>query len=113
MERLLASQMSQGPLIEQKDASGQSVFVPVKESAPMPVPKPRGIPGLPVIPHFKQSTPGIGSASPVTYADVPSANSEPSQSAKTVAAAANAAPQSLTWADHADSWMSEPSSEDS
>jgi integrase len=113
MERLLASQMSQGPLIEQKDASGQSAFVPVKESAPMPVPKPRGIPGLPVIPHFKQSAPGIGSATPVTYADVPSANSEPSQSAMPVAAAANAAPQSLTWADLADSWMSEPSSEDS
>lgn len=111
MERLLASKMSQGPLVEQKDASGQSAFVPVKEAAPMPVPKPRGIPGRPPIPQFKQSAPGIGSAGSITHADVPSANTEPAESAKPVAAVANAAPQPLTWADLADSWMSEPSSE--
>jgi integrase len=111
MERLLASKMSQGPLIEQKDAAGQTAFVPVKESAPMPVPKPRGIPGRPAIPQFKQRAPGIGSSAPVTHADAPSANSEPAQSAMPVAAVANAVPLPLTWSDLADSWMSDPSSE--
>ncbi len=44
MERLLASQMSQGPLIEQKvDGGTRSLFVPVQEAAPQPVPKLRGM----------------------------------------------------------------------
>jgi integrase len=42
MERLLASKMSQGPLIESRNASGVSSYVPVSETAPLPVPKPRG-----------------------------------------------------------------------
>ncbi|RFO96385.1 integrase [Rhodoferax lacus] len=111
MERLLASKLSQGPLVEQKDESGQFAFVPVKDAAPMPTPKPRGIPGRPAIPQFRQRAPGIGSTAPVTHADVPSANSEPAQNATPVAAVANAASQPLTWADLADSWMSESSSE--
>ena len=77
----------------------------------MPVPKPRGIPGRPAIPQFKQSAPGIGSPANVSNADVPSANSEPAQNEMPVAAVANAASQPLTWADLADSWMSDPSSE--
>lgn len=44
MERLLASQMSQGPLIEQKvPGSASSVFVPAQDAAPQPVPKLRGM----------------------------------------------------------------------
>jgi integrase len=53
MERLLASQFSQGPLIQQTSSgipSGQagqagatSIYVPVGESARLPQPKPRGI----------------------------------------------------------------------
>jgi integrase len=112
MERLLASKLSQGPLIEQKDATGQSAFVPVKESAPMPVPKPRGIPGRPAIPQFKQRASGIGSPVSATQAYVPSANSEPAESAKPVADVGRA-PPSLTWTDLADSWMSEPAAGDS
>lgn len=44
MERLLASQMSQGPLIEQKvSGSSHSIFVPAQDAAPQPVPKLRGM----------------------------------------------------------------------
>lgn len=44
MERLLASQMAQGPLIEQKvPGANHTIFVPVNESAPQSVPKLRGM----------------------------------------------------------------------
>ena len=44
MERLLASQMAQGPLIEQKvDGGKHSVYVPAQDAAPQPVPKLRGM----------------------------------------------------------------------
>jgi len=44
MERLLASQMSQGPLIEQKvPGANHSIFVPAQDAAPQPVPKLRGM----------------------------------------------------------------------
>lgn len=108
MERLLASQMSQGPLIEQTDASGESAFVPVKDSAPMPVPKPRGVPGRPAVPQFTKSAPGVGSLVNVAT-DTQSANSGPVEVTQPVARAVNAAPPPLTWADLADSWMGEPS----
>lgn len=50
MERLLASHMSQGPLIEQtpepgateQDAPHPGIYIPIAQSAPLPVPKPRG-----------------------------------------------------------------------
>lgn len=45
MERLLASQMSQGPLIEMKDTSGMPAYVPLKDVPLQSVPKPRGIYG--------------------------------------------------------------------
>jgi integrase len=41
MERLLASQLSQGPLIEQ---GGTGKYIPAMEAAPQAVPKPRGLP---------------------------------------------------------------------
>lgn len=44
MERLLASQMSQGPLIEQKAEGGtHSIYVPAQDASPQPVPKLRGM----------------------------------------------------------------------
>mgnify|MGYP002131177352 CR=1 FL=1 len=44
MERLLASQMSQGPLIEQQPSgSGRAIFVPAQDLAPQPTPKLRGM----------------------------------------------------------------------
>ena len=43
MERLLASKMSQGPLIEiPHGTGGTSSYVPANEAAPQPIPKPRG-----------------------------------------------------------------------
>ncbi len=44
MERLLASQMAQGPLIEHKvDGGKHSIYVPAQDAAPQPVPKLRGM----------------------------------------------------------------------
>jgi integrase len=43
MERLLASRMSQGPLVESETASGQKVHVHIDQIEPLPIPKPRGI----------------------------------------------------------------------
>lgn len=44
MERLLASHMSQGPLIEQKESdSNVTVYVPAQEVAQQAIPKPRGV----------------------------------------------------------------------
>jgi integrase len=43
MERLLASKMSQGPLIEiPRGTGGTSSYVHASEAAPQPIPKPRG-----------------------------------------------------------------------
>jgi integrase len=52
MERLLASQMSQGVLLEQKGEEGgvslhsPGIYVPALEIKPQPIPKPRGVHGL-------------------------------------------------------------------
>jgi integrase len=43
MERLLASRMSQGPLVESETASGQKVHVHIDQIVPLPVPKARGV----------------------------------------------------------------------
>lgn len=43
MERLLASRMSQGPLLESETESGQKVHVHIDQVVPMSVPKPRGV----------------------------------------------------------------------
>ncbi len=47
MERLLASKMSQGPLIETQDEGGNSSYRPLQDLAPLPTPKPRGVYGKP------------------------------------------------------------------
>ncbi|TXT40495.1 MAG: integrase [Comamonadaceae bacterium] len=53
MERLLASQMSQGALIQQKQpGSDLAIFVPAQEVAPMAQPKARGV-------HGRASPPGV------------------------------------------------------
>lgn len=43
MERLLASKLSQGALIEQKDEAGRAAYVPANDAEPQTVPKARGI----------------------------------------------------------------------
>ena len=42
MERLLASQLSQGALIEQPGEQGRTRYVAARHAAPLPTPKPRG-----------------------------------------------------------------------
>jgi integrase len=66
MERLLASQMAQGPLIEHKDGRGQTSYVPVQEVAPQPVPKLRGMHH----PSYLRSTPAAAAVSRTTI-DLP------------------------------------------
>jgi integrase len=58
MERLLASQLSQGALLEQKSAeSGKAIFVPAKEVAPQIRPKLRGMHApKPVAPRDQNSS---------------------------------------------------------
>jgi integrase len=122
MERLLASKLSQGPLVEHKDAAGQSAYVPAKDAAPMPVPKPRGIPGRPAVPKFTEVDEVLGTGDAkhptgdvqlngVNVAMGAGHGAAPSQIVVPMAPAAP--PPPLTWADLAESWMSEPSSEDS
>jgi integrase len=92
MERLLASQFSQGALIEQKTPGSQvAVFVPVMDAAPMLQPKPRGIPGR---------------ASSVQDATAASESSPVPVMNSTVAAPAVAVqPLALSWEDMAKQWM--------
>ena len=129
MERLLASKLSQGPLVEHKDATGQSAYVPAKEAAPMPVPKPRGIPGRPAVPKFTAVDDVSGpddAKHPIGDVQLNGANgakggtgamgaehgATPSQIVVPMMPTAPPPPP-LTWADLAESWMSEPSPEDS
>ena len=44
MERLLASQMAQGALVEQRsDASGRAIYLPIQDAKPLPQPTLRGV----------------------------------------------------------------------
>jgi integrase len=107
MERLLASQLSQGALLEQKDASGQTAFVPAKEAAPMPIPKPRGIPGRIAAPKFVVAQ--KAQVSEIKEPESGSANTaKPAESpAGPTYVQALSQPPPLSWADLAKSWMGE------
>lgn len=92
MERLLASQFSQGALIEQKMPGSQvAVFVPAAQAAPMPQPKPRGLPGRAgpkqAVPPNREPSPALVLAS--------------NQAATPV----SAQPPPLSWQDMAKHWM--------
>ena len=92
MERLLASQFSQGALIEQKMPGSQvAVFVPAAQAAPMPQPKPRGLPG--------RAAPM--QAVPLTREPSPASVMASDQAANPV----SAQPPPLSWADMAKHWM--------
>ena len=105
MERLLASKMSQGPLVEQQDDSGNSSYVPLLEVPPLPIPKPRGVYGKPSgraktdITTIEPIVCG-GTTSKASVADhAPRSNSGPSD--------AQPPPDDLplTWQDMAHNWM--------
>ena len=118
MERLLASKLSQGPLIEHKDASGQTAYVPVQEVAPQAMPKPRGIYGVrqperpieaiivtPTVVQ-KDSMEKTDSLEPSTA----SKRSDPDQVTEMAAGGtphdlAEAQPPPLSWAEMARNWM--------
>ena len=92
MERLLASQFSQGTLIEQKMPGSQgAVFVPAVQAAPMSQPKPRGLPGraapMQTVPPTREPSPALGMAS------------------DQVANPVSAQPPPLSWQDMAKHWM--------
>lgn len=55
MDRLLASRLSQGPLVEVKGEQG--VYVPVHQTAPQPIPKRRGVYGTPRKPAKQRHDP--------------------------------------------------------
>ena len=90
MERLLASQMVQGPLIEQKLPGGNStIYVPAKEAMPQPVPKLRGM-------HHPSYVRKAGEVSdrPNTYLDQGGASSNE-----------DAQPPPLQWVPPLHAWM--------
>ena len=92
MERLLASQFSQGALIEQKaPGSDLAVFVPAAEVAPMQQPKPRGVPGR---------------AAPVrAVSPSPEPVSMPVMNPGVAASPVSTPPPPLSWEDMAKQWM--------
>jgi integrase len=97
MERLLASRMSQGALIEiplepgaDRDAGqAKSTYVPAQYTAPMATPKPRGLPGRIMVPKFGEVIKPIDTVGGPAPAQPPP--TEPS----------------LTWADLAQTWLGE------
>jgi integrase len=97
MERLLASRMSQGALIEipkdagtsREDGQAQSTYVPAQYTPPMATPKPRGLPGRTGVPKFGEVIKPIETSGGTAPAQPP-----PDQ-------------PSLTWADLAQSWLGE------
>jgi integrase len=102
MERLLASKLSQGPLIETTNAQGGSSYVPANEAPPQPVPKPRGSAAVRNI--FKPIATRQESAQQVQA-------HEDRQSGPVETKPPPQLPP-LSWADLAKSWMSNDSSFD-
>ena len=99
MERLLASKLSQGPLIEQNDSRGNSAFVPVANATPMPRPKPRQLSGVKSMANSKSAAIGSSVAGGVHQ----------STSGRGVGVVEKH--QSITWADMAKSWMGDDASD--
>jgi len=111
MERLLASQLSQGPLIAQSEpGTGMAIYVPVQEAAPMPKPKPRGVQGSMPMQRTDRSEIHI----PVLLAPLAiqlqhsaaTACVTPEVVDMVASSATLAQPPPLSWGDMAASWMS-------
>ena len=111
MERLLASQMANGALVEQKDVDGHAAYVPVQDLPPMPIPKPRRIQG-----RTNRQGDVVDTISVPTLIPAPVTVQAPSETPDSPpainshvhgsdAGPANAQPPPLSWADLARSWM--------
>jgi integrase len=98
MERLLASKMSQGPLIESQDANGKSSYVHASEAAPQPIPKPRG--SAAHLSVFKPVPSRSSAKDDASEMDADKAGPASAQPPPQVAP-----PPPLTWADLAQSWL--------
>jgi integrase len=96
MERLLASKMSQGPLIESQDANGKSSYVHASEAAPQPIPKPRG--SAANLSVFKPTPTRDAAKVDATVIDM-------AVNADEAGPAHAQPPPPLTWADLAQSWL--------
>jgi integrase len=105
MERLLASKMSQGPLVEQQDDSGNSNYVPLQEVPPLPTPKPRGVYGKP----SGRAKADITTIEPIVFKDMASNGNAAEHPTKINSGPADAQPppdnQPLSWQDMARNWM--------
>ena len=134
MERLLASQMANGALVEHHDVNGHAAYVPANDVPPMPTPKPRGIVSNHER-HVNHTARGdrdrkaeVGSMPVLTLIPVTVKNNAPTDKPQAVlpsqetaldvseppvnshvhgadAGPANAQPPPLSWADIARSWM--------
>jgi integrase len=101
MERLLASQLSQGPLIAQKEpGTSVAIYVPAQDVAPMPKPKPRGVKGA-----ASATKPDRGGDNTAAVHVNGGNSSNISNSDASVAAANLAQPPPLSWQDMANAWM--------
>jgi integrase len=111
MERLLASQLSQGPLIaQQQPGSSVEIYVPAHEAAPMPKPKPRGVQGAKPAHKTDRSEVNIPVllAPPAMHAQQPATPAfvTPEVTDIVVTPASRAQPPPLAWGDLAATWMS-------
>jgi integrase len=98
MERLLASQLSQGPLIAQKEpGTSVAIYVPAQDVAPVPKPKPRGVKRA----ALPTQTDRAGENTAAVHAN----GGNGSNSDDSVAAANLAQPPPLSWQDMANAWM--------
>jgi integrase len=104
MERLLASQLSQGPLIAQNEpGTGMAIYVPAQDVAPLPTPKPRGLRRATAPAHVVRVH---DSVAPVRAAG----NPDSSASGATLAQPPPTSVPPLSWQDMADAWMNAQSS---
>ncbi len=95
MERLLASQMAQGPLIEHKvPGANHSIFVPAQESTPQPVPKLRGMHH----PSYVRNTVDVN-ATRMDFTDTHGSGTNPE---------ADAQPPPIPWASAMQAWKQGP-----
>jgi len=119
MERLLASQLSQGALIPQKlPDSSETVFVPAQEAQalltplatpkpmpiPMPTPKPRGVTGRRTANETEANPISVPTSMPVSVpTPVPVQSPTPMPAQESTAAQTGSPP--LSWQDMARHWL--------
>ncbi len=103
MERLLASKLSQGPMIETKHPRGGSSYIPANEAPPQPVPKPRGSAAARSV--FKPTITVDTAVDTNDDAGTPDARSHAVRPSGPVETKPPPALPPLSWADLATNWM--------